>query len=116
MRLRNRYVVAGETDRGGIDRQSTSRCYLVEALEKGNLTRRMVRNHAPFGQEPPRVEARAPCTMRHPGGMINVVIHISPAKETLYLPTLVSSNAPKARSDAFCASVRPRMPVIVSRS
>ena len=33
-----------------------------------------------------------------------------------YLPTLVSSNAPKARSDAFCASVRPRMPVILRRS
>ena len=33
-----------------------------------------------------------------------------------YLSTLVSSNAPKARSEAFCASVRPRMPVIVSRS
>ncbi len=34
MRLRNRYVVAGETDRGGIDRQSTSRCYLVEAATR----------------------------------------------------------------------------------
>jgi len=34
----------------------------------------------------------------------------------LYRPTLVSSNAPRARSDAFCASVRPRMPVILSRS
>jgi len=33
-----------------------------------------------------------------------------------YLPTLVSSNAPKARSAAFCASVRPRMPVILRRS
>ena len=50
------------------------------------------------------------------GGMINVVIPMSPAREPLYLPTLVSSNAPRAHSDAFCASVRPRMPVMLSRS
>src|SRR5260221_822476 len=31
---------------------------------------------------------------------------------SLYPPPLVSSNAPNARSDAFCASERPRMPVI----
>ena len=50
------------------------------------------------------------------GGMITVIIHMSPAREPLYLPTLVSSNAPRAHSDAFCASVRPRMPVMLSRS
>ena len=31
-------------------------------------------------------------------------------------PTLVSSKAPRASSDAFCASESPRMPVILSRS
>jgi len=49
-------------------------------------------------------------------GMITVVIYISPRRARIYPPTLVSSNAPRACSDAFCAAERPRMPVILSRS
>ena len=45
-----------------------------------------------------------------------IVLPLSPARARLYPPTLVSSNAPRARSDAFCAAVRPRMPVISRRS
>jgi hypothetical protein len=62
------------------------------------------------------LQASAPCTIRCPGSMIKVVIHISPRRARIYPPTLVSSNAPKARSDSFCAWVKPRMPVIFSRS
>ncbi len=34
----------------------------------------------------------------------------------VHSPFLVSSNAPNARSVAFCASVTPLIPVILSRS
>ena len=49
-------------------------------------------------------------------GMIYVVIPLSAGRAGSSPPTLLSSNAPRARSDAFCASERPRMPVISSRS
>ena len=49
-------------------------------------------------------------------GMIYVVIPLSPGRAGSSPPTLLSSNAPRARSDAFCASERPRMPVISRRS
>ena len=47
---------------------------------------------------------------------IYVVIPLSPGRAGSYPPPLISSNAPRARSDAFCASVRPLMPVILTRS
>ena len=72
----------------------------------------------PAGQLPPHLVQRPAhlCTMRRPGGIITAVIPLSLAKAHIYPLTLVSSNAPKARSDAFCASVRPLTPVILSRS
>jgi hypothetical protein len=118
MCLRNRYDVAGKTDRGGIDRQGSSPYCLVEAPEEGYLDCCLGRTHFPpdqTGTASSRAEARAPCTMRRPSSKLNV-IHLSPGSVSFYPPTLVSSNAPKARSAAFCASVRPRMPVILSRS
>ena len=57
-----------------------------------------------------------PRPTRRPSSMITLVIVLSRVRAGFYSPTLVSSNAPKARSDACCASVRPRIPVIVSRS
>ncbi len=118
MRLRNHSDGAGETNRGGIDRQGTSRCCLVETPEEGNLARRMgepTRLSDRTGTASPP-QASAPCAMRRPSGMINVAIPLSPARGPRYSPTFVSSNAPRARSEAFCASERPLTPVIFSRS
>ena len=41
---------------------------------------------------------------------------VSCGQWTYYPPTFASSNAPRVHRDAFCASVRPRMPVILTRS
>jgi hypothetical protein len=119
MCLRNRYDVAGKTDRGGIDRQGSSPYCLVEAPEEGYLACCLGRTHFPpdqTGTASPRAEARVPCPMRRSSGRLNVVIHRSSRRVRIYPLTLISSNAPRARSAAFCASVRPRMPVILSRS
>ena len=43
--LGNRSDLAGEIDRGGIDRQGPSPFCLVEALEEGTLARRTAPNH-----------------------------------------------------------------------
>lgn len=118
MRLRNHSDGAGETNRGGIDRQGTSQCCLVETPEEGNLAHRMgepTRLSDRTGTASPP-QASAPCAMRRPGGMINVAIPVSPARGPRYPLTLASSNAPRARSEAFCASESPLMPVIFSRS
>jgi hypothetical protein len=118
MRLRNHSDGAGETNRGGVDRQGASRCCLVETPEEGNIARRMgepTRLSDRTGTASPP-QASAPCAMRLPSGMITIVIHLSAARGPLYMPTSVFSNAPRARSDAFCASERPLTPVIVSRS
>ncbi len=57
--LGNRSDLAGEIDRGGIDRQGPSPFCLVEALEEGTLARRTAPNHAPTGQEPPHLPRQA---------------------------------------------------------
>ncbi len=54
--------------------------------------------------------------MRRPSSMITLVIVLSRVRAGFYSPTLVSSNAPRARSEAFCASESLWMPVISSRS
>ena len=53
--LGNRSDLAGKIDRGGLDREGTSLCCLVEALEEGHLIRYTARNHTPTGQEPPHL-------------------------------------------------------------
>jgi hypothetical protein len=56
--LGNRSDLAGKIDRGGIDREGTSLCCLVEALEEGHLARCTARNHAPVGQESPHLVSK----------------------------------------------------------
>src|SRR2546428_435701 len=97
----NRYDLAGEIDRGSTDRQGPCLCCVVEAREKAPLARLRGANPRACwtGTPPPHVVARTSSPMRRPGGIVPVVTPLSPRRGRLYPPALVSSNAPRARSD-----------------
>jgi hypothetical protein len=48
--------------------------------------------------------------------VLKAAFPLSPESARLYPLTFVPSNAPRARSDVFCAAESPLMPVILSRS
>ena len=61
--LGNRYDLAGEIDRRGLDQQGTSPCCLVEALEEGHLAARRETMRLPDKNR--LISHRSPRTLHH---------------------------------------------------